>query len=91
MYNQFFFFLFDSGTMLLIKDQIATMNPNIRRTGPIVRREPIINPNVNPRFAYPRPDSMIPVLHFKHLNPNLPVFKEDRNRCMRRNSDTTVK
>lgn len=76
--------MFNSGTVLLIKDLIAAVNPTLRESHLNVRnsviREPINNPNLD-----------VPILHFKTLNTNVPVCKEERNGCMRRNSDTTVK
>lgn len=91
MYNQFFFF--NSGTMRLIKDLIATVNPNIRENHLNIRnsvtRESVINPNIIPQLSFSSSD--LPILHIRTLNANLPVYKEDRNGCMRRNSDTTVK
>ncbi|XP_060876833.1 uncharacterized protein LOC132949778 [Metopolophium dirhodum] len=75
--------------MLLLKDLIASANPNLRENHLNVRnngtREPIIIPNQVPRLSFS--SSNVPVLHFR--TTNLPVCKEDRNRCMRRNSDTT--
>ncbi|CAI6361899.1 unnamed protein product [Macrosiphum euphorbiae] len=80
-----------NGTMLLIKDLIATVNPNTRENHLNIRNnvtsEPIINPNLIPRLSFSSSD--IPILQFRTLNTNLPVCKEDRNRCMRRYSDTT--
>jgi len=77
--------------MLLIKDLISTVNPNLRESQLSVRnsvmREPI-NPNLIPRLSFSSSD--VPILHFRTVNTNLPVCKEERNGCMRRNSDTTV-
>lgn len=64
------------------------VNPNLRESQTNVRntmmREPNISLNVMPRL------SEVPILHFKTLNTNPPVCKEERNGCMRRNSDATV-
>lgn len=75
--------------MMLIKDLMSGVNPNLSgESQPNVRntvmREPNINPNLIPRF------SDVPVLHLKTHNTIQPVCKEERNGCMRRNSDATV-
>lgn len=79
--------------MMLIKDLIATVNPNLRENHLNVRnsvtREPIIRPHLIPQLSFLNSD--VPILHFRTLNTNIPVCKEDRNGCMRRNSDTTVR
>ncbi|KAL5235099.1 hypothetical protein ACI65C_002509 [Semiaphis heraclei] len=77
-----------NGTMMLIKDLMSGVNPNLSgESQPNVRntvmREPNINPNLIPRF------SDVPVLHLKTHNTIQPVCKEERNGCMRRNSDAT--
>ncbi|XP_001948631.1 uncharacterized protein LOC100159755 isoform X2 [Acyrthosiphon pisum] len=81
---------YNYGRMRLIKDLIATVNPNIRENHLNVRnnvtREPIINPNLIPRLSFSSSEQNLPILQFRTL---LPVCKEDRSRCMRRNSDTT--
>jgi hypothetical protein len=87
--------LFNSGTMLLIKDLLTTcsdVGPNLQESHLTdtnsVMHEPT-NPNLINRL--PIPSSNVPTLHFRTLNTNFPICKEERNGCMRRNSDTTVK
>jgi len=71
---------------------MSAVNPNLRESQLNVKntmmREPNINPNLIPRLSISNSD--VPILHFKALSSNLPVCKEERNGCMRRNSDTTV-
>lgn len=82
-----------NGTMLLIKDLIAACsdaNPNLQdnrlNVTNSVTREPI-NLSLTPRLSISSLNA--PTLHFRTPNTNLPVSKEERNGCMRRNSDTT--
>lgn len=95
--NNFGFFsvLFNSDAMLLIKDLLAVcsnVDPNLQEnhvdvTNSVMRET--INPNLIPRLSI---NSMnVPTLHFRAINTNVPVCKEERNGCMRRTSDTLVK
>ncbi|KAE9536877.1 hypothetical protein AGLY_006939 [Aphis glycines] len=81
-----------NGTVQLLKDLLTScsdVDPNLEENHldvtNSVTHEPT-NSNLIPRL--PISSSIIPTQYFRSLNTNLPVCKEERNGCMRRNSDT---
>ncbi|XP_060850420.1 uncharacterized protein LOC132929240 [Rhopalosiphum padi] len=83
-----------NGTMLLIKDILTTcsdVGPNLQENH-LTDTNSVMHEPTNPNLIHRLPiqSSNVPTLHFRTLNTNFPIYKEEqRNGCMRRNSDTT--